>query len=305
MSSHPLGLVRTLALGLSSLTVLATPFAVMAQDAKVRVAVVDFDNNSNWTYWGPQLGAAAANQIAGELVRSGEFAVIEREKLEALLAEQALGQSGAVDEATAARLGQLLGVQVMLTGAVTQFSIETKSVGVGPARVTVTEAESVLDVRLIDTNTGEVVLVAEGKGKKRLGGATLETVDYQQSFDLGIAQEVLRPAVDETVRQVVEVKSTLAELAPAPAASAEPGTVVGLRESSVYIDRGATHGVAEGQRYEVYRVVDEIRNASGELLDAITDMVGVLEVTRVLENSSVCRIVEGEAVEGDTIRPQS
>jgi curli biogenesis system outer membrane secretion channel CsgG len=290
-----------LQLGLSTLTLLATPFAATAQDARVRVAVIDFENNSNWTSWGPQLGAAAADQIVGGLVRDGGFILIERARLEAILAEQSLGQSGAVDPSTATRLGGLLGVQLIVTGAVTQFSIETKSVGLGPARVTFTEAESILDVRLIDTSTGEILVVAEGSGKKRMGGAALGSgVDYQQTFDQGVAQEALRPAVDEIVAQIVGAKSALGSLASPPAA---PGTVVGVRESSVYIDRGAEHGVTEGQRYDVYRVVDEIRDATGELLDTITDKVGVLEVTRVLTNSSVCKIVEGDAFEGDSIQP--
>lgn len=302
MSLLPTADPRALTVGLCTLALLAGPAAPLdAQDDRVRLAVVDFQNNSNWSYWGPQLGAAAASQIAGELVRSGAFTVIERAQLEAVLAEQALGQSGAVDATTAARLGELLGVQAILTGAVTQFSIETRSAGIGPARVSLTEAESVLDARLIDTHTGEILLVAEGSGKKRLGGAAFEGIDYQQTFDQGVAQEALRPAVDEAVKQIVEAREALASLAPPPA---PPGTVVGMRESQVYMDRGAGDGVTEGQRYDVYRVVDEIRDTSGELLDTITEKVGVLEVTRVLGNSSICRVVEGEAEEGDTVRPQ-
>lgn len=302
MRSLSTGEIGGLTLGLATLTMLAAPLAVSAQDAKVRVAVIDFENNSTWTYWGPQLGAAAANQIVTELVKSGEFTVIERAQLEAILAEQSLGQSGAVDGATAARLGDLLGVQAILTGAVTQFSIETTSVGIGPMRLTSTKAESILDARLIDTNTGEILVVAEGSGELSLGGVAVKGVDYQTTFDQGVAQEALRPAVEEIVKQIVEAKSALASLAPPPVA---PGTVVGVRESSLYIDRGTGHGVTEGQRYDIYRVVDEIRDASGELLDTITEKVGVLEVTRVLANSSICHIVEGDAVEGDTIRPQS
>ena len=56
-----------------------------------------------------------------------------------------------------------------------------------------------------------------------------------------------------------------------------------------------------GQRFEVVRVVDEIRDANDTVLDRITDTVGVLEVTRVLSQSAICRVVEGEANEGDTI----
>ena len=53
----------------------------------------------------------------------------------------------------------------------------------------------------------------------------------------------------------------------------------------------------------MHRVIDEIVNAAGDVLDQITDVVGVIEVTRVLSQSSVCTIVEGEAAEGDTLKP--
>ncbi len=64
---------------------------------------------------------------------------------------------------------------------------------------------------------------------------------------------------------------------------------------------GENFGVQVGQRFEVVRVVDEIRDANGTVLDRITDRVGVLEVTRVLSQSAICSVVEGEASEGDTI----
>ena len=55
-------------------------------------------------------------------------------------------------------------------------------------------------------------------------------------------------------------------------------------------------------RFDVYRVVDEIKDADGRVLDQITGKIGVLEVTRVLSQSAICRIVEGAAAEGDTIK---
>jgi hypothetical protein len=47
--------------------------------------------------------------------------------------------------------------------------------------------------------------------------------------------------------------------------------------------------------------VDEIRDSAGNVLDQITEKVGVIEVTRVLSQSSICSVVEGEAREGDKI----
>ena len=75
------------------------------------------------------------------------------------------------------------------------------------------------------------------------------------------------------------------------------------QNGALYIDKGENFGVVVGQRYDVYRVVDEIRDASGTLLDTITEAVGIIEVSRVLAQSSVGTVVEGEAAEGDTLTP--
>ena len=48
----------------------AMPGTAQAQ-AKVRVAVLNFDNSSPWSYWGDNLGLAAADELATQLVQSG------------------------------------------------------------------------------------------------------------------------------------------------------------------------------------------------------------------------------------------
>jgi len=79
---------------------------------------------------------------------------------------------------------------------------------------------------------------------------------------------------------------------------------IGLTGLDGGVVRGTQNrGIRVGQRYEVHRVVDEITNAAGEVLDRITERVGVIEVSRVLSQSSVCTIVEGDAAEGDELRP--
>src|SRR3954462_14152495 len=106
---------------------LAVPGPAAAQGAKPRVAVLAFQNNSTWSWWGDNLGGAAADEMATQLVQSGKFTVLERAQLGALLSEQELGASGRVAPGTAAKIGKVLGVQLLLTGSITQFSIERKS----------------------------------------------------------------------------------------------------------------------------------------------------------------------------------
>lgn len=292
--------VRPSALLVGVLAALFVPAPALGQESeKPRIAVVQFENNSTSRWHGPRLGRAGADELTTQLVQSGEFTVVERDRLQALMAEQKLGQSGAVDPSTAAKIGQLLGVQGIVTGSITQFSVEEKGGGIGPVQASFAEAETKIDIRVVDTSTGEILLAAEGGGKKRFGGAVIENVNFEREFDAGLAQEALRPAVEKTVEKIVQLKPKLASIKP----SAPPGEIVGANEDRYYINRGENFGVEVGQRFDVYRVVDEIRNSDGELLDTVTEKVGTLSVTRVLSESSICEVVSGEAQEGDEVRP--
>lgn len=287
--------------GLLAFLVAAGPLReAAAQGAKPRIAVIGFSNNSAFTYWGDNLGGAAADELTTQLVKSGAFTVVERSQVNAILEEQHFGLSGAVDAATAAEVGKILGVQAVLMGSITQFSVDRKSAGLGSVRVTYTEAESRMDVRLVSTTTAEILAVAEGHGKKRMGGVGWENFDFEREFDEGLAQEALRPAVENAVEAIVGEADAVAALAPVAA----PGEVVGSPEEGVvYIDKGEADGIEVGQRFEVLRVVDEIRDSAGNVLDQVTAKVGIIQVTRVLSQSSICSVVEGEAREGDKITP--
>ena len=281
-----------------AVTCVLVPAVVEAQSTeKVRVAVMNFENNSTWSYWGDNLGRAAADELVTQLFGTGSFSIIERAQLEALLAEQDLGASGAVDSSTAAKIGQLLGVQLILTGSITQFSIERTSGGFRSLGASVSRAESMLDVRLVNTTTGEIMLAESGEGRKTFGGGFFRGAGIEREFDAGIAQEALRPAIEQVTEKIAAQAARFASLKPV----VPPAQIVGARDGSIYINQGENYGVQVGQRFEVVRVVDEIKDANGVVLDRITDTVGVLEVTRVLSQSAICSVVEGEASEGDTI----
>ena len=264
---------------------------------KPRIAVMNFENNSTWRYWGDNLGAAAADELTTQLFKTEQFSVVERAQLEAILDEQDLGASGRVSASTAAEIGKLLGAQLILTGSITQFSIETKSGGFRRLGVSFSEAESKLDIRIVNTTTGEIMFAEEGEGTKRFGGGFFKGANFERDFDAGVAQESLRPAVEDVIEKIADDSARFDTLAPV----IPTGVVVGAGNGGIFINRGENFNLQPGQRFSVYRVIDEIKDADGTVLDRITDRVGVLEVTRVLSQSAICRVVEGEAAEGDTI----
>lgn len=277
--------------------VTGAPTSAFAQ-AKVRVAVMNFENNSTWSWWGDNLGKAAADELATQLVQTGKFTVLERRELDNILREQNLGASGAVTAATAAKVGKLLGVQLMLTGSITAFSIKRTTIGLRGIGGTYANAESKVDARLVNTETGEVMVVAVGQGNKRMGGGYFKGVSAEQTFDQGAAQEALRPAVEQVVAKLAEQTGSLQSMTPA----APEGQIVSTRAGSYYINRGQAAGVKVGQKFKVMHVADEIKDADGKLLDKVIEETGVLEVTQVLANSAICKLVSGKAAVNDAVK---
>jgi curli biogenesis system outer membrane secretion channel CsgG len=271
--------------------------SVAAQE-RPRVAVLPFDNRTDW--WAQAMGEVAADMIVTRLVNSGQFTVIERERLDAILEEQGFQLSGQVNPNDVVQIGRMAGVMYMITGSVTRFSIDEIGTRVLGRNVGYTEAQSEMNVRVISTETGEIITAVEAAGSKRL--VNVSGVISMSAMDRGVAEDALSPAADNIAEGLVEQRSRFPVITVAAAAAPDAAIVGGGAGGAIYIDQGENFGVSVGQRYEVMRVVDEIVNAAGDVLDRITERVGVIEVSRVLSQSAVCTIVEGEAAEGDTLR---
>ena len=98
---------------------------------KPRIAVLEFKNKADNQWWYNGGAEAAQDVFVTELVKSGKFRVVEREQLEALMKEKGLTLSGDVDPKTAIRVGKLLGVNYLLTGAVTEYGEHQRRAAVG------------------------------------------------------------------------------------------------------------------------------------------------------------------------------
>lgn len=92
------------------------------------------------------------------------FKVVERSRLEAVLNEQEMTDIGLVDDAEAARIGQLLGVDVMLYGEVSDFrkdtkKFETRTVNKKKVKVkcVLREVSVTASIRFVDSRTGEII----------------------------------------------------------------------------------------------------------------------------------------------------
>lgn len=167
----------------------AAPAFAQARSARPTVAVLDLDFAAVQRWWEGNwdVGKGVADLIVDELVNDGSYRVIERKRLDALLAEQNFSNSDRADPdaAMVSKMGKMLGVKYMLVGSLTKFGTENKKVGIGGggwgggvlggARVGTSKGKAnvAVTMRIIDTTTGEILASAKGEGTSSRSGLLL------------------------------------------------------------------------------------------------------------------------------------
>jgi curli biogenesis system outer membrane secretion channel CsgG len=178
--------------------VLVPALSNAASGEKPRIAVLEFKNKADNQWWYHGGAAAAQDVFVTELVKSGKFRVVDREQLEAMMQEKHLTQSGDIDPKTAMKLGKLLGVNYLLTGAVTEYGNTDVHGGGGGVSAGKRKFVAALNARLINASTGEVLWADEASQEESsikvsvfgFGGG----VDDNRMFD-----KVMKPCVQMLV----------------------------------------------------------------------------------------------------------
>src|SRR5688572_20634528 len=186
-----------------------------AQSKRPSVAVMDFDFGTVHEHWwgNYDIGKGMADQVVDALVNDGTFRVIERKKLDTVLAEQDFARSDRADPSAAklSKVGKVLGVKYIIAGSITKFGGEEKTYGgggfakgkLGGLGLKKAKTEVGLTARLIDTTTGEVLVSVKGLGESKKGGGlkvgagswgggagfSMGSSDYKNSA-IGEAQEM-------------------------------------------------------------------------------------------------------------------
>lgn len=88
---------------------------------KITVALTSFENKTELFFY-DQLEATLPEMLKTEMARSDRLIVLERFKLDAILAEQALAQTGLIDPETAQTVGRLTGAQFIITGEINKIN---------------------------------------------------------------------------------------------------------------------------------------------------------------------------------------
>lgn len=208
---------------------------------KKRIAVIPFSDKTNQKYSKTDLGSQAVDISTTLLVATERFNVVERERLDALLSEQKL--VGIVDPETAAKAGKVLGVDLIFTGAVTDFEVKRTQkgrhfglppIGNMPAidigkEIHTLSISLAIDGRVIETETAKVIFAGSGEIKREekatgwvfgVDGAYSKT-DGAIKLDESAAGKQLRFALDNLIHKIIPKIDAVYTPAPAPEKPAE------------------------------------------------------------------------------------
>src|ERR1700682_5971269 len=140
---------------------------------KKRVAVLNCEygtvRSSTQAIFGTDqdVGKGISDMLVQKLVEDGKYSVIERNALDKVMGEQNFANSDRADSSTAAKIGKVLGVDVMIIGSITQFGRDDKKTtvggggyglgkfGLGGVQSKNSKAVVAVQARMIDTSTAE------------------------------------------------------------------------------------------------------------------------------------------------------
>lgn len=290
---------------------------VVSQADKKRVIVDDFDYSTVKTtvqaVFGTEqnIGKGIKAMLVTRLANQGHVVIVERGKnIDVLMKEQDRNQSNRVKQGTGSRVGRISGADAMLTGDITTFGRDDKHKGVGAgglgggwlggaaAALSASKSEDkavvVINYRLVDAETSEVIATGEARGESARKSKALSAfaAGYNRgavgagagSFDMtssNFAETIIGEATQDCVNKLADILNTQAAAMKKEVRDVE-ASVADVSGNSLTITAGSNDGVTQGDVFEVLKVTREVRDPNTkEVLDRLTDKVGEMTITSV------------------------
>ncbi len=276
---------------------------------KKRLAVIRFENkvktpipDESW-----KIGEGLTEMLTTELFKTGRFVMVERAALTDIVKEQELGQTGLVRKETAAKVGELLGAQLLITGAVTEFEARSSGGGggVGYAGFAIklrTESAHVgVDVRLVDSSTGQILKSFNADAKAQSTGlgfaANIQGVAFgSDAFEKTPLGQATREAMYKAVMFIIK------EMEVVP----WTGRVVQVKQGEVYVNAGTNVNLKPGAKLAAYvKGEDLIDPATGLNLGSKDTLIGTVTLMQVQDKFSIGTFAGNGALKrGDLVKFQ-
>ncbi len=282
--------------------------ALAPAQTKKAMEVEDFDYSTVMTYvqaiFGTQqnIGQGIQAMLVKRVAQDGKYTVVERRKVANIIKEQDFSASNRVKQGTGARVGQIRGANLTLMGDIVVFGRDDRKTGgaigaIVPGAGGVAggykgdaKAVVVLDYRIVDTETSEVVASGEARGESKRTSKGFGAAMFAGGVGVG-------GGFNMTSSNFVNGGAGGRDLD-------LDARVADVSGNSITINAGTAAGLAVGQTFTIYHKGKEIKDpTTGEVLDVQTTPLGQLTITLVRDRISIGNYAgSGAPVVGDVVR---
>jgi len=289
-------------------TPVPAPVGATSQAEKKRVIVDEFDystvKSSVQAVFNTQadIGKGIRAMLVKRMADANKVVIVERAKVDQLMSEQDRNASNRVKQGSGARVGRISGADAVLAGDIVVFGRDDKKTNIGAggfargpfAGIHIKKEEDkavvVIDYRLVDAETSEVIATGEARGESTRksngfggmggsfgggggGGIDMTSSNFGQTIIGEATQDCVNKLGDILSQQATSMKKTVREV---------ETRVADVSGSTMVIAAGANDGVNVGETFEILKIVREVRDPqTKEVLDTVTDKAGDLTITSV------------------------
>ena len=272
-----IGIIRLLSVLVLAVTVWGT--AVFCGAEKKTIAVMPIDNVSG--YSDKNVAEIMTEELVRALHKSGKYVMVERTQLANAMKEIGFNMTGAVSQEAAVKAGKMAGADYSLIGKVTMATIRGNTEGnlanalLGLKVADTLQGQITVDVKVINNETGEIVLAESISGDKK--GSTKDFVITRACADAADEfLKVLREADGGAFAHVVSVEGDI-----------------------IHIDCGKEAGIKKDDVLLIVQEGNPVMDMEGNIIAVRTYTIGKAKVQEVSNGYAVCRIVD--RVSGKTI----
>jgi len=266
--------------------------AVHAQQKK-RLAVTDFEyqeivssSKEVFKQGGVNVGRGVTNVLIDRLVKSGLYTIVERKELDRVISELKLNNSDLMDKESSARVGKLVGADVLVYGSITNFGPERKGKDskiplYGDIKKLASKDKAVvtLTFRMVSAETAEILFVGETRGESANKGNFYVADQHGNVAEINMlstdfGKTIIGEAVYDAVGKLVsELEGKYAKL-PTRKIKVE-GYIAKVDGEVLTITLGGEQGIRPGDRLRVSRIKGVIKHpVSGEKLGYDLEKIG-------------------------------
>ncbi len=255
-------------------------------------------------------GTGMTDMLNSALANTNRFILLERsDKGKADIAGEQ-GLAGVRDD-TKAQAGQLLGAQYIVRGAITEFSYKKSSTG-GSASFLPginlghgeTSASVVLDIKLIDTSTGQIMDSVKADGSAKSKGTAFDLDLKGFKLNGGSSQNTpLGHATREAIEKAVKFICNRMDQVPWQGRVAK--VIDEGKGPELYLNCGSAMGIKVGDELEVFHPGQVIEDPDTHVVLSTTKgaRAGRCRVRQVEKNIAIATPIDGQGfADKDVVR---